>query len=116
MATFKIPVPTTTDPFSQQVELDGLIYDLTFLWNSRDSHWSLTIARSDVVLIRGIKLITINALASGLEPDNDLLYQFRRIEDMPPGKLYIQDLDGLDRDPDGTTFGDRVILIYEEES
>ena len=108
MATFIIPVQTTTDPFSQQVELDGLLYDLTFLWNARDQHWSITIGRDDVVLVREVKLVHV--------PDNDLLSQFRRIEDLPPGQLYISDLDGFDRDPDDTLFGDRVVLLYGEEN
>jgi hypothetical protein len=101
---YSIPVQSTTDPFSQQVELDGLLYDLTFLWNSRDNHWSLTIERDDVVLISEIKLIITD----------DLLSQYGRIEDLPPGRLFVQDLDGLDRDPDGLIFGDRVLLMYEE--
>jgi hypothetical protein len=104
MARFIIPVQPTTDPFSQQVELDGLIYDLTFLWNARDVHWSLTVGREDVVLIDEVKLVIID----------DLLAQYRRIEDLPPGIFSVIDLDGLDRDPDDTLFGDRVLLIYEE--
>lgn len=104
MAEFIIPVQSTTDPFSQQVELDGLLYDLTFLWNARDAHWSLTIGRDDVVLVKEVKLVIID----------DLLAQYTRIDDLPPGTLSVQDLDGLDRDPDETLFGDRVVLVYED--
>ncbi len=104
MSTFSIPVQATTDPFSQQVELDGLLYDLKFLWNARDGHWSLTVGRDDVVLVNQVKLV-------GLD---DLLAQYQRIGGLPAGRLYIQDLDGLDRDPDDTLFGDRVLLLYEE--
>lgn len=106
MATFIIPVQATTDPFSQQVELDGVLYDLTFLWIDRDSHWSITIGRDDDVLISEVKLVIIP----------DLLDQFRRIAGLPPGRLYVNDLDNLDRDPDDTLFGDRVVLLYEEET
>jgi hypothetical protein len=104
MSIYSIPVQSTTDPSSQQVELDGILYDLTFLWNARDSHWSLTIGRDDVVLISEVKLIITE----------NLLSQYVRIEDLPPGRLYVHDLDGLDRDPDATLFGDRVLLLYEE--
>lgn len=101
---FSIPVQETTDPFSQQVELDGLLYDLTFKWNARETHWSLTIGRDDTVLIQQVKLVHID----------DLLSQYQRIEDLPPGRLYVFDQDGLDRDPNETLFGDRVLLLYEE--
>ena len=100
---YSIPVQSTTDPFSQQVELDGFLYDLTFLWNERDQHWFLTIGRDDVVLVSEVKLVVTD----------DLLSQYTRVEDLPPGTLSIVDLDDLDRDPDGA-FGDRVLLLYEE--
>ena len=104
MAEFIIPVTETTDPFDQQVELDGLFYDLAFRWNPRGEHWSMDIGRDGVVNVYGIKLVSID----------DLLEQYRRAEDLPPGTLFIEDLDGLDTDPNDTNFGDRVVLRYTE--
>lgn len=104
MSTFIIPVSETTDPFDQQVELDALVYDLTFRWNLRGNHWSMDIGRDGVVLIYGIKLVVID----------DLLSQYQRIANLPDGTLFIDDLDGLDKDPDGDNFGDRVVLKYTE--
>lgn len=101
---YSIPVQSTTDPFSQQVELDGLIFDLTFLWNARDGHWFLTVGRDSAVLVSQVKLIHVD----------NLLLQYRRISGLPAGRLYLHDLDGLDRDPEETLFGDRVLLLYEE--
>lgn len=104
MSTFIIPVSDTTDPFDLQVELDGRVYDLYFRWNSRDIHWVMDIGRDGTVLVYGIKLVN----------SPDVLIQFRRISDMPDGVLFIDDLDGLDNDPDDLNFGDRVVLKYTD--
>lgn len=104
MSTFIIPVSETTDPFDQQVELDGRIFDLVFRWNPRGIHWSMDIGRDGNVLVAGIKVIT----------DGDILNQYQRIADLPDGILFVDDLDGLDTDPDDENFGDRVVLKYTE--
>lgn len=104
MSTFIIPVSETTDPFEQQVELDGRVYDLTFRWSERGQHWSLDIGRDGNILIAGIKLVIVP----------DLLIQARRIGELPEGTLFIEDLDGLDNEPNDTNFGDRVVLKYTE--
>lgn len=104
MSTFIIPVSETTDAFDEQVELDGLVYDLFFRWNARDNHWGMDIGRDGTVLISSIKLVVTS----------DLLVQYRRIGDLPEGTLFVDDLDGLDNDPDDENFGDRVVLKYSE--
>lgn len=102
---FDIPVPSTTDPFTQSVELDGTVYDLSFRWNPRDEHWMLDISNAGVLAVAGIKLVV----------STDLLARDRRLDGIPPGRLFVADLDGLDRDPDDTLFGERVMLRYETE-
>lgn len=104
MALFTIPVSDTTDPFEEQVELDGLIYDLAFTWNPRDNHWFLTVGREGVTLLTHVKVVN----------DQDLLAPYTRTEDLPPGSLQVVDLDDEDKDPCATDFGDRVVLRYEE--
>lgn len=104
MSTYIIPVAETTDPFDEQVELDGRVFDLYFRWNVRSDHWSIDIGRDGIVLIYGIKLVTIS----------DLLAQYTRIADLPDGTLFVDDLDGLDADPDADNFGDRVVLKYTD--
>jgi len=101
---YTIPVSETTDAFIEQVELDGDIYDLSFRWNARDHHWFLDIGQDEVVLIAGIKLVN----------SPDLIGEFGRIEDLPPGVLSVEDLDGNYADPDDMNFGDRVQLRYDE--
>ena len=104
MSLFKVLVPVgSTRPFTEQVDLDGKNYNLRFRFNSRDGKWRLTILFESVVLVRGVSLV---------ETD-DLLRQAQHIEDIPAGTFSVRDLDSQGRDPDGTTFGDRVILLYE---
>ena len=103
---FIIPVSGTTDSFIEQVNLDGLIYDLQFHFNTRDNHWFMDIGRNGVFLITGIKLVV----------SSDLISEFGRIEDLPPGLLSIEDLDSIDTDPDAENFGDRVQLRYTDNA
>ena len=104
MSDFVIPVSETTDSFIEQVDLDGRVYDLQFHWNERDNHWFLDIGRDGTFLINGIKLVN----------SPDLISEFGRIEDLPPGLLSVEDLDDIDTDPNATNFGDRVQLRYTE--
>jgi len=104
VSTFIIPVSDTTDPFDEQVELDGRVYDLAFRWNPRGIHWSMDIARDGDILVYGVKLVVID----------DLLSQYQRIGGLPDGVLFMEDLDGLDTDPNDVNFGDRVVLKYTE--
>ncbi len=106
MTTFIIPTNETTDPFDQQVEMDGAVFGLAFRWNKRDLHWSMDISRNGGVLVAGIKLVIIP----------DLLIQYRRTAGLPEGTLFIDDLDGQDNDPDDVNFGDRVVLKYTDVS
>ncbi len=104
MNTFIIPVNESVVAFDQQVELDGRIFELIFKWNKRDSHWNMSIGRNGSLLISSIKLVIIP----------DLLAQHRRIAGIPEGVLFIDDLDGMDTDPNDMNFGDRVVLKYTE--
>lgn len=104
MATLTIPVRLGVEAFNQTVELDGKYYRLSFYYNLRDQHWYLTIARETVDLVSGIKLVNTN----------DLLYQFRHIEDIPQGVLFITDTKGLYRDPDAVDFGSTILLKYTD--
>lgn len=101
---WNIPVNAGTDAFRQDVVLDGLIYQLALRWNTRDRHWFLDIGVDDSVLLAGIKL----------NVSDDLFSQSRHIEGLPLGRLQVIDQDGLDRDPDETLFGERVMLVYDD--
>ena len=102
---FEIPVSGTTVPFSQHTELGGIAYTLLFHYNHRDGVWRLNLTGQDGELLANLKLV------NGI----DLLAQFRYKENMPQNKLIVHDLDGQDRDAGANTFGDRVLLMYEED-
>lgn len=105
MATFNVPVlKATTKPFLMQVDLDGANYNLRFRYNARDGKWRLTLEFESSVLIRSLVLVE----------SEDLFSKSRHVEKLPPGDLIVRDMDGLGRDPDGETFGDRVLLLYRE--
>lgn len=104
MATYTIPVRSGVEAFKQTIELDGKYYSLSFYYNIRDQHWFLTIARETVILVSGLKLVH----------SDDLLSQFRHIEDAPQGALFIQDTKGLYRDPDTVDFGSTILMKYTD--
>lgn len=99
-----IPVQSGTDAFTQTVDLDGSLYSLAFRWNARDERWMLDVLSAGAPIISGVKLVT---------GDEDLLGRDRRIAGLPPGRLFVDDLDDLGRDPNEDLFGDRVLLKYE---
>lgn len=101
-----VQVPVRTEPlaYTMSVQLDGATYTLAFRINRRDGFWRMTLSRNGAVLLEGIKLV------NGM----DLLAQFGHIQDLPPGRLIVHDLDGRFTDPSETNFGDRVLLLYEE--
>ncbi len=97
-----LTIPTRNDVFfyRQFVTLDNEEFILIFDYNRREDSWYLSIEDN---VLNGIRL-------SG---NNDILKQFHHLE-VPRGELIIVDQDGLNREPDSDTFGDRVILTYEE--
>lgn len=107
MANIKIPARVDPKAYTMRVELDGLFYDLSFRFNARDDHWYMDVSFGDVVSIYGVKVVH----------SEDLLRQFAHLKvegRIPPGTMRVFDITGFDRDPDITTFGDDVVLLYEE--
>jgi hypothetical protein len=101
-------IPTLTDgssKYSQITALDGVNYQLTFLYNSRDLHWYLTIrteADEEIVGCEGIKLVQGG-------------WPIRRVYDLnrPPGEFLV--LSELKSEPGLTDLGDTTILSYIPE-
>ena len=100
MATLTIPVRNDIFFYRQFVTLDNVEYIMVFDLNDREDSWYLGFEDD---ILNGIRI-------SG---NNDILKQYHHL-DVPPGELKIVDLDGLNREPSRATFGDRVILTYEE--
>lgn len=105
MTALAIPILTgTIQPFVQESDLDGRVYDLTFRFNARDEKWRVTFEVDGVVILRSLVLVI----------GEDLLSESRHIEELPPGNLIVRDLEGLDADPDGTNFGETTLLLYDD--
>ena len=100
MSTLIIPTRNDIFFYRQFVTLDNEEFIMIFDYNQREDSWYLSIEDS---IINGIRL-------SG---NNDILKQLHHLE-VPEGELKIVDQDGLNREPSLLTFGDRVILTYEE--
>lgn len=107
MATLKIPVRTDPFAYSMTVELDGLFFDLSFRFNARAGHWYMDVARDDVTSIQGVRIVASEGLL-------DQYAELVEKETVPIGTVIVRDLAGVDRDPDVATFGDEVVMLYEE--
>ncbi len=61
-----IPFDNTLDAFTEDVDIDGVSYSLTFWWNFRDLAWYFDIANaSGEVLRSGIKIVLSVNLFNG---------------------------------------------------
>lgn len=102
MATWIIPTLADTEFYTERVELDGVVFALTFAWNTREEKWYLSIADADGV-----------ALASGIKIVADWpLFQSVSNTDMPKGMMIANDTSGAGLDPGLDELGGRVLLMY----
>lgn len=100
MAIFEIP-PALEEAtaFTQEVDLDGTTYRLTFRWNTREQTWYLDIADTDdSLLVAGVHLVEGANL-------------MRHVTDSrkPPGVLYFV---GIATE---TNLGKDAYLVYADE-
>ena len=103
MAKFVLPTENNTNKiysYDRYYTLDGTTYKFLFHYNQRNDTWYFGIddQLGGVACLGGVSLLD--------------KYQYLEV---PPGELIIEDLQGLDRDPSRTTFGDSVVLTYTEE-
>lgn len=93
--------------WTQRSTLDGTEYVLTFDWLQRLGLWSLTLADTDGVPIRGGVLLTLGTLL------------LRGVSDArrPPGDLVVIDATGVDDlDPGFSDLGSRFLLVYADKA
>ena len=104
MASRIIPTLEDTEHYTERVELDGVLFELTFMWNTRELAWFLSVADADsVALASGVKIVVDYPL-------------FRSVSnaDMPAGTMLAVDTSGAGLDPGLTDLGGRVLLMYED--
>ncbi len=109
MAIQRLPVQGGKSAYRIQTELDGEFFSLQFRWNERDDHWYMDIEdQARTPILQGTKVVNAE----------DLLSQFGHMQvdnRLPPGVFEVFDtVAGALRDPDQDTFGDTVLLLYNE--
>jgi len=89
--------------YTQQTVLDGILYTLSFRWNSRSGRWFVDITdATGVILVAGICLLAGVALTS----------LRKHISGMPQGDFFVIDETGAERSPSLDDFGKEIKLVY----
>lgn len=105
----RIPINNGLEAYTVSVSLEEAVYDFLFRWNARDEAWYMDVSVLDSVALYGVKVINSEDLLAA--------YAYKSaVELLPPGRFQITDVAGTFRDPDTDTFGDDVVLIYEDTS
>jgi hypothetical protein len=105
MAILTIPTSTTLAIYRFTIELDGVVYGLSFFYNNRDERWYYDLYDESGNLLRaGLKA------ASGWPS-----LRLDKSRDRPPGDIFAIDPTSLDTEPGLSDLGDSVILTYVEE-
>lgn len=104
MAQIKIPTRNDFPSYSQRIELEGVIYNLSFRFNERMNRWIMDIQdqeENDILI--GIVMLT----------SVPLLQQYIK-EGLPPGDFILLHRDGTDTNAGRFDLGDAVQLFYAE--
>jgi len=104
----EVPIASLNAKSSQTVALDGVVYRLTFVFNTRCLAWGMDIATQDgTVIVAGIKLL----------PQIDLLFRHRDIR-LPKGRLYAFDVEEGNTAirPEKNQLGTKLRLEYMTEA
>jgi len=78
MAYQVVPIPTQDEPLrTQETQLDGQTFALTFDWSGREDRWYLQVSdTSGNVLVAGVKLVPkislLRSLTSDIRPAGEL--------------------------------------------
>ena len=103
MSVYIIPVQNRTDANILSVELSGEFYQFNFIFSANESKWYMSIIKNNVEIISSVKLVS----------SDNLLAQFVAY-DIPVGRMFVEDKDGLFADPNETNFGESVFLKYDD--
>lgn len=97
-----IPLRNDVPHYSLEVELDGRLFTLTFLWNVANLSWYMSIDDSDGNRVAsGIRLVDGLPLGGRLKDSR-----------MPAGRLVMQDTVGQNKDAFFSDLGTRCLLLY----
>lgn len=106
MALIEVPTRADIGAYTQQIDLDGTVFQLDLHFNERWGRWVMDIQDADrVLLLAGIPLLEGFPLTTKF---------IGRIPGFPPGEFLVLDESGLGRNPDRETLGGDVKLFYRE--
>jgi len=106
MAILRLPIDAKLASFRFQTQLDTTILEYDFHYNSRQERWFLTVRDT-----AGNDLLTGRPINVNL----DLLGRFQGIDDFPLGLLVAVNFVDTPVDADEETFGEDVLLVYQED-
>lgn len=107
MATLRLPIQPGKLAKRYLVELDGTWHGLTFRWAEKMQVWLLDIDTNRETVLTSVRVVT----------SEDLLAPWAYMQAdgrLPVGTFQVRDTEGLGRDPDTTTIGDKVVFLYTE--
>lgn len=92
--------------FTQQVTLDGSIYQVSLIWNGRDDAWFISFAEQDgTPILDALKIV----------PGYELIRRFKDSR-LPPGALLTADMTDTGDYPTRDNLGVDVKLVYMTEA
>lgn len=104
MSLFKIPVDSLRPNYSFKIDLEGVTYTLSFRYNTRDIIWTMDIAdEGGTIILSGIPLVLGTILLERFPNSN-----------IPPGDLFVLNLEDENAEATRDNFGTDVLLMYEE--
>lgn len=107
MAVLKIDTSTALELYTQQTQLDGDLFTLTFRWNRRNLSWYVDIANADGEMIVSGRRCIVESRLTG---------QFKHLDGIPPGEMTVYDTTLRQAPPDLQDFGTRAIILYFDDS
>jgi len=101
-----IPCRPDLSHYDMQVVLSNITYTLEFRWNTREGYWYMDIKdETEDPILAGIKVVIEWPLG------------IRTVDSRrPPGVFFAIDTTNQQRDPGVNDLGDRVKLVYFDES
>lgn len=106
MAILNIPVRNDLPAYEFRIILEGSSFYFRFKFNRRRDRWLLDFLDEDKgQVLLGIAMLT----------DVNIVGRFLHL-DIPPGLFLVFDSEGKQLNPGQFDMGDRVKLLYEEES
>lgn len=106
MAIVVIPIRSDLPAYDFQIELEGVLYGLSFSYNTRAGWWVMDILDvNEEPVLMGVRMIT-----------GWLMTERFVMEGKPPGDFFILDTSGKNEDPGQNDFGTTKLLMYADST